>query len=550
MANEWRVGRFAFLIPLFSGLVAACSGEIGQPTNGSTGMGGVIAPPKAADYIDQSSPALIRLTNAEYSQTVADLLGEAPDAAVRYRFPVDSTKNGFDNNTDLLHVSGAHSDAYAAAAAGIAAATFAAPDRRAKILNCDVAADPACLKRFIQTLGRRMYRRPLSDAEVTVHAALVTDGDPSVVLEMMLQSPFFLYRVQSGVPVAGRSNLVGLDGFQMATRLSYLLWGTTPDDALLDKAQAGQLDSAEGVAALAQQMLADPRGRAGVKRFYGQWLPLTQIAGPTADPTKFPKGDAQLASDMADETSRFVESILMDGGGKVSDLLTARYSFVNSRVAAVYGVPAPAQAWQRVDWAADVPRAGLLTQGSILAATSHGIKPSATKRGQFVRENLLCADIPSPPPGVSGIVPDAKPGETEQETFARHTTVATCASCHTQMDPIGWGLGQFDGNGAFRTKDSNGQPIATKGFVDGLAPRDFDGPLDLATRVGQSDTFKKCFASQLFRYAYGRVEVDTDAAGIDQLYTAFEGAQWGFTKGFLSLVEADGFRFRNKGDAP
>ena len=545
------------------GLAAGGSPSGGSPSSGSPSGGGgpPPAPPTGTSFIDPVASGLSRLTNFEYSQTVTDVLGEPPDAATRYAFPSDPKEHGFDNNINLLHISPKHGDRFAAAAEGIAAATFAAPARRAMILACDPAADAMCLRTYIQRLGRRLYRRQVTAAEtdslVKLATSLTPDAadpflGPRTVLEAMLQSPYFLFHVELGVPDAQRAGVVGLDGFELATRLSYFLLGTTPDDALLDQAQSGTLSNAGGVTMIVQQMLSDQRVRGGVKRFYGQWLPMTLISGPTADGDRIPHGDTALAADMVEETRRFVDDVFWDSGGTVLDLLTAKYTFVNASLAKIYGLPAPAlpQVWQRVDFPAGMPRAGLLTQGTNLAAGSHGIRPSTTRRGQMVREQLLCQDVPPPPPGVNATVPPAVPGETEQQTFIRHTTDPTCASCHNLMDPIGLGLSGFDETGAVRTKDSNGQPVSVQGRVVGLTPPEFNGPIELAQKLAGSAEFKTCFARQLFRYVYGRVEVDQDMAGIAELEQSFAGSGWQFPKGVSALVQSAGFRYRNKGDAP
>jgi len=581
--------RFALGVGLLSILGVGCSGSIGAPGsshsggagggagtmpggpatgNGGapgSGAGGMVVPPVMAggagsSFIDPTPGALARLTNVEYSQAVADLLGEPADASIRYRFPEDPRQHGFDNNVALLHISTANSQSYAAAAEAIATATFASPARRALVLSCDPATGAACLTAYIQTMGRRMYRRPLAADEVNGFTALAATAavatDPTsgfqAVLQAMLQSPYFLFRVGIGTANPAQPTIVGLNGFELATRLSFLLWGTTPDDALLDKAQGGALDNPTGVTAVVAQMLGDPRSRRGVKRFYGQWLPLALISGPTADQDRVPNGDTALAADMVEETSRFVDNVFW-GGGTVLDLLTAKYTFVSAKLATIYGVTAATTAanpWVRVDFGASSQRAGLLTQGTMLAAGSHGTKPSNTRRGEIIREQLLCNDIPSPPPGVNANVPPAQPGETEQQTFIRHTTDPSCASCHSLMDPIGWGLAGFDQTGAARTKDTNGQPISVAGQIKGMMPPDFNGPTDLAQKLAQSSQFRQCFAEQLFRYAYQRVETSMDAPGIAELQGRFEGSSWAFDKGLTALVLSDGFRYRNKGDAP
>ena len=570
----WGLGS-PLLIAIALGASLGCNGAIGPAgsdrpgvAGGGTGLapGGVgsapsaMAPPLAGNtFIDPGSRSLLRLTNVEYSQTVSDLLGEPADAASRFDFPEDARGHGFDNNVDLLHVSTAHAQQYATAAAAIALATFATPERRALVLSCDATSGAPCLTAYVRTLGRRMFRRPLTDAEVSAYvslcmkAASATDPNagPSVALEAMLQSPNFLYRTQVGTPDAKNPGVVGLTGFELAARLSYFLFGTSPDDALLDQVQAGALDDAAGAKKLVIQMLADPRARRGVQRFYSQWLPLTEISGATADLERVPNGDLALGAEMVQETTRFVDDVLWDSGGTVTDLLTARYTFVDAAVATIYGVDAPPQGWQRIDFPASSPRAGLLTQPSLLAAGSHGVaRPSSTRRGEMVREQLLCVDIPSPPPGVAGSPPVPKAGETEQQTFAQHTTDVSCATCHTLMDPIGWGLSGFDGGGKIRTKDSNGQAISVAGQITGFSMPAFTGPVELGQKIAASDDFKGCFARQLFRYTFARVEQPADANGIAELRAGFEASQWDLPKALATLVESNAFRYHAKGDAP
>ena len=262
-------------------------------------------------------------------------------------------------------------------------------------------------------------------------------------------------------------------------------------------------------------------------------------------------GDKTLAADLVEETSRFIDDVLWDAGGGVPDVLTSRYTFVNANLAKVYGLPAPAGgAWQKVMFDAASPRAGFLTQGSLMAAGSHNDKPSNTRRGQMVREQLLCQDVPSPPPGVDANVPPAQPGETEQQTFIRHTTVASCAACHTLMDPIGWGLSGFDAAGAVRTKDSNGQPLSLKGQVAGLSPPDFNGPVELGAEAGRVAGVQGVLRPAALplrlrpRRDGGRRRRHHRAAG------RLHDGEVGSGGGPHGARGSDGFRYRNKGDAP
>ncbi|HTA21763.1 MAG TPA: DUF1595 domain-containing protein, partial [Polyangia bacterium] len=288
--------------------LGGCTGKIsgagagGAPGAAKTPTGpGTAAPPGPTGgpgntFIDQDSPALERLTNVEYSQTVSDVLGEPAGAATRYALPVDPTQHGFDDNVALLQISSAHAQSFADAAAAIATAALADPTRHALVTTCDLSTGAACLQTTIESIGRRLYRRPLTDDEVSGFVTLAAAGASATdanagaeaVVEAMLQSPHFLYRVQLGAADPSRAGIVGLTGYEMATRLSYLLLGTTPSDALLDQAAAGALDTTDGVGKVVQQMLVDPLARRGVKRFYAQWLPLDEISGPTADSERVP----------------------------------------------------------------------------------------------------------------------------------------------------------------------------------------------------------------------------------------------------------------------
>ena len=221
------------------------------------------------------------------------------------------------------------------------------------------------------------------------------------------------------------------------------------------------------------------------------------------------------------------------------NLLSARYTFVNGPLAALYGLPAGGESWRRVDFADNVPRVGVLTQPGVLMLTSHSDAISNTQRGLYVREVLLCQDLPPPPPGVDATLPAAQPGETERQRFSRHTTDPVCASCHNQMDPIGWGLSEFDVIGALTPAS-----VDVAGRIEGLTPPEFNGPLELAQRLREAPEYADCVATSMYRYAYGLHETPEHAQPLAQLKRAFRDGGFNFVDALSALVHSDAFRYR------
>jgi Protein of unknown function (DUF1592)/Protein of unknown function (DUF1588)/Protein of unknown function (DUF1587)/Protein of unknown function (DUF1595)/Protein of unknown function (DUF1585) len=532
-------------------------GSVGAAGTGSSTGSGQAGAQGSNGTVDPPPTLMRRLTNAEYSNAVSDLLGEPTGADVRFDLPEDPRGYGFDNDAEVETITSVHADRYSHAAETMVASVLGTPARRTQVLGCDPATGAACLTSIIQHFGRLAYRRPLTPAEVTGYLATATaagtatpnDG-VSAILQAMLASPYFLFRVELGSPDPQRAGLLRLTGFEMATRLSFFLRGTTPDDGLLDSAQKGQLDTVVGIAAAANQMLADPRAKAAVNHFYTQWLQLDDLASTSIDATKYKLWNPALQSAMAEESSRFVDSIIWTDGTSFLDLLTARYTYVNGALAAVYGLPAGDGTWHRVDFPATSPRVGILTQASVLTLTSHSQSVSPTKRGLYVRSQLLCGQVPSPPPGVAGSPPPAVSGETERQQFARHTTVVTCAACHTLMDPIGWGLSQFDVIGNIRTVDAQNQPVAVDGLISGFTPPEFNGPVELAQRLRQSEEFAACVGTSLYRFAYGQSSTGQASSVIGEIEGAFKGQGYDFRKTLVALVSSDAFRYRKLPTGP
>ncbi len=489
-----------------------------------------------------------RMTRWEYNNTVRDLLGDSTRPADR--FVEEEEAAGFKNNADALTVSALLAEQYLTAAESLAAR---ATSDMAGLLGCSPDAD--CIRSFLGRFGERAYRRPLGAEERDRLFALYDAGRTQFdsktgvewVLQAMLQSSHFLYRVERGEPVSGMDNVAALSSWEMASRLSYFLTGTMPDDELLDAARNNALRSREQVAAQARRLLADPRAREVVQGFHAQWLDLDLVEHIEKDPGLFPTFTPTLRSSMRGEIEAFIDHVVWEAGGNTTLLLTAPYSFVDREIAAVYGVDAPAGGgFQRV--ALDpTQRAGLLTQAGMLALLSKSDQSSPIHRGKFVREQLLCMPLPPPPPGVVVEAPNPDPTLTTRERFTAHSSDPACSGCHRMMDPIGFGFENYDALGRFRDQE-NGLPIDNSGQV--LAsdlPGSFHGAVELASQLAESTQVKDCVVRQWFRFANGRLETDADGCTLTALSKRFNASGNDLRELLVELTLSDAFRFRLTG---
>ena len=503
------------------------------------------APPPAASCAtpELARRRLRRLTRREYDRTVADLFGVAHQGE---RLAADTMVGGFSNRADALVVAPLLADQLRGAAEEIAAAATLRPE-----LQC---ADAACLRRLAETQGRRVFRRPLSAAEVDRYArlgaqVLLDEGAraaSAAVIAALLQSPHFLYRSELGQPAADGSYL--LDGHELAAALSYLLWGTTPDDLLLDDAAAGRLDTAAGIAAVAARMVADARSGAAWEAFSTEWLSLDQIATVPRDQAAFPALTPAVRQSMAEEARRFVAAIRA-GSGTLGDLLSSRTTFVDGTLAAFYGWPAAGAGFAEVTRPAG-QGVGLLALGGVLLRHALPQSSSPIHRGKLVRERLLCQDLPPPPPALGVMPPPIVPGQSTRERYAAHATVEPCRSCHRLMDPIGFALEAFDAVGRFRTRDA-GRPVDARGEI--LESESSDGAVDgaeaLAEKLAGSADVAQCFARLWVRWGFGADERSELPCLTEQIAHAFAGGERRLGDVVIAIASSDAFRRRRGDDA-
>ena len=404
---------------------------------------------------------------------------------------------------------------------------------------------------------RRAFRRPVADAEIDRYAgfvdAAVKRNEPfefgmQVALTAVLVSPHFLYRIETDKRPDDPADRHALNDFELASRLSYFLWSSMPDDQLLAQAEQGDLHHDAVLDEQVRRMLKDPRSQALVDNFAEQWLQLRILNEVTPDPEKFPEFTAQLREDMKQETRRFFEYVMREDRS-ILEFLDGRYTFVNARLAKHYGLPeVGGDAFQKVGLD-DQKRAGLLTQGSILALTSNPDRTSPVKRGKWVMEVILDQPPPPPPPNVPELDEAAKaaPEATLRQQLELHRQNATCNSCHRVMDQLGFGMENFDAIGRWREQD-NGKPLDTTGELPGGAR--FAGPVELAHVLrGKQCEFSDCLTEKMLTYALGRGLEFYDRCATDKIVKTLKDQQFRFSVLVAEITKSEPFRMRRGEEA-
>jgi hypothetical protein len=525
------------------------SGTAGSTATGTAGTGVLATCPTTAI----TPTPLRRLTKFEYANSARNLLGVTPTATAD--LPADEVTEGFNNNAGVLTVSPLHAEKYVLVSEALA--KEAVKNLATLTGNCNTATrgEDGCAMDFATAFGRRAFRRPTTAEDRTALMAAYTAGRTGgtyaegieVMIRAALQSPHFLYRLETTTPTATAA-IVPLSSYELASRLSFLIWGAGPDDALLDAAGSGALADRTAVAARARTMLADPKARVAVTDFYNQWMGTSRLDITTKSATGFPAYTAAARDAMKAETPAFVEYVLWTGDHKLSTLLTSQTTFVTSALAPIYGVTASGTTPQMVTLPAAQNRAGILTQLGFLSVQAHPDQTSPVLRGKFVRTKLMCQNVPPPPMDVDITVPDVTDAPTARERFAAHADAgASCKSCHQMMDPIGLAFEGFDAIGRFRTTENNvnidlsGNILGSRGGeLDGA----FTGVRELATRLAGSDQVRDCVATQFFRYAAARTEEVPDGCSLTTLQDAFGASGGDLTELVVAMTQTDAFWHR------
>ncbi len=497
------------------------------------------SPDQPAEADGPGAPAPLRLlTRAEYRNTIRDLLGPHFEDSTS-RFPAENDALGLDNIATSHQASQSHVDAYREAAASLSAAAV-----ERGLGSCE---GEGCGASFLRSFGRRAFRRPPTDAELTRFEALYSRVEglagPSAateaVVQAILQSPQFLYRVEfAGVADGER---VRLDGYVRASRLSYLLWASMPDDALLDAAAAGALDTADGLEAEARRMFRDPKARAGAENFYRQWLETQAFETMSRDAEAYPGFQPALALELRRSLHAFVDHAIFEGGADA--LFGSSEVWTTPELAALLDLPAPEGNFGPVT---APERRGLVTQPALMAALGKPDGSAPILRGVWVLERLLCRSFPPPPPDAPVVAPDPDPNATTRERFAQHTEDPACQGCHQFIDPVGFAFEHYDGIGRWRALE-RGRPVDASGAVTLAEDTKLLGPVedavDLAGRLASAREVRDCVARQWFRYGLGRAETRGDEAAIRRMGEALH-ETGEFEAMLAAFVRSDAFGTR------
>lgn len=572
--------------------------------------GGIVAPPVvglAAIYdtslctpgtIAVGPSPLRRISRVEYDNMVRDLLGDTTQPALQFvgESPL-STGVNFETNTYTTVSSTLIPQEYLQAAEGLAQTAVTSANFPNLLTSFASSCSgnqqtSTCAQNFIDAFATAAFRGQYDSTESSqlygVYSSIQGQfgfaTGIQAAITAVLTSPRFLFVLEFGEPLASNASPspdagipVLLAPNELATRLSLFLWRSIPDQTLLNDASSGKLSTQAGMQAEVQRMLASTKAQSALADYSTQWMELQSTASATKD-TQFTMPQtgrvawsATLADDLLTETTTTFtnEVVTEDGGagGTLSELLTAPDSYINADLATFYGVDGGNDDWTvKVNVSPPGPqlRAGILTNGSVMATQAHTSLPSPVLRGKLVREQVLCEPIPNPPAAACGgpipPPPSSIPaGQTVNEQYVLHLTCSVCASCHQFMDPIGFGYANYDATGAWQSTDSNGYPdagsyppIDAGGQVlpDNQAPGElsvpsFFGAVSLASDLASSPQVQECYALQEFRYALGRLESTSDACSLQGAFQAFSQQNFSLQEILVAIAQSDSFRYRN-----
>lgn len=510
-----RSPGFRFLCPIalvLVGVLAGCSapgasnGDGSDDEGGNGGGGGQAGAggPSSACRISTAAP-LRRLNQGEYRRALGDLLGVEVKVDSDW-LPPDEKSHGFQVNTAITLGRDDVED-YSAAAHEV---IELAGGRLEELAGCSLQ-DSGCAEDFVTTMGRRIFRRPLTSEEREDYLGLLEDREAGVkmALEAMLQSPNFLYRLENPDEEGA------LSPYEVVTRLAFMLWGSTPDDELLALADDGKLDG-ETVRKQVQRMMKDDKFVRALDTFHEQWLGL-DVAFPAKDPDLYPDFDEEAWQSARREALEFTSALYLEGTASAPELLEANYTFADERLAAIYDVELP-EGKARVELD-EKRRAGVLTQVGFLAATALDRQTQPIRRGVFIREHLLCQKPPPPPPGLVVVTPPDDGATTTRQRLQAHREDPSCAACHAFFDPLGLAFENYGPIGQWRDEE-NGVTIDPSGVLSDTDLGDevkFRDGVELSRLLAKSTTFERCLPEQWVRFAIGRSLNDADRCALDEI---------------------------------
>lgn len=523
--------------------LSACSGKI----SGSGDPGGGPGGPPAVDPILAVESGARRLSQAELDNTLWDLVGE--DTAPASRLLNEDEFRPFDNDYTIQQASDALITSLEVLAEEVATRAVGDADRRSALVPCSPtgADDAGCFREFLNAFLQRAFRRAVTSGDVESYMPFldfatednaVVDNDfytaVKLAVSATVQDPEFLYRVERGNP-GGAPGLLDLTGYEIASRMSYLLWATMPDDALFAAADAGTLNTLAGRQAEATRMLADPRARTQLHRFHAMWLGYRSIPH-----------TAELVDAFNRETSALIDRVILDEPGSYLRLFTMDETYVDDMLADHYGLPRPTDGEGWVSYEG-TGRAGILGHGSLLAAFSKFEDTSPTQRGILVRTRFMCEDVPRPPPNVDADQPPqgAMDAVCKYDRYAEHRDQSSsCAGCHSLVDPIGFGLENFDVAGRYREHDDGLPECIIDGTGEIVGVGEFSSPAELSQLLVDNEYVDACAVQQFMNYAWGRPPSIYEQELLAEMTGSFRGGAHDFKAFMLAFVGSERFARR------
>ncbi|HWB80462.1 MAG TPA: DUF1592 domain-containing protein [Nannocystaceae bacterium] len=517
------------------------SGSADEGSGGSDESGG-------AQTCTPAELDMRRMTELQYRRTIAAIFDDRVAPSDEFPAPSGETPTGFSTELGAREVSEHDIEQIVYAAEDVAEAVVAVLP---ELLPCaaEAAPDEACVDAFLVKYGRRAYRRALTDDERTRLVAAwslgVADGASfadamGLLVDEMLQTPQFLYVVEYAAPTARP-----LEGFEVASRLSFLLWDSIPDDELLELAESDALADPTAITEQAERMLASPDADTTVARFFREWTQARALTTADKSPELFPSFDTQLASSMNESFDRFTVSTLREGG-TLDDLLRSNEAWVDAPMAELLELdPPPDGAWTKVTLAADRYR-GVLTQPALLAALAHSDRSSYVFRGAFLRRRLLCQNLPPPPANAMGVHFELPPDPTAKQESEARLMRADCGACHSLIDPGGLALETFDALGRYAPTDALGRTIDPSGTLLGVGGGEitFADHTDMIDQLAVQPELRACFARNLFRFALSRMETVEDECTIADIEAVLDDTDGDLASALVAIVGTDAFAQR------
>lgn len=499
-----------------------------------------------------AEPQLRRLTEQQYRNTVRDVFGSNIVVAGRFD-PLERIDGLLALGASSATITPAALERYESLGRSVAMQVVDETNRKVMVPCApamETAADAACATQFFSAVGRFLFRRPLTDQETGLYVEIAGSaadtiddfyGGLAYGLAGMMVSPKFLYVNETVEPDPEADGPYRLDGYSKASRLSFLLWNTTPDTVLLDAAAAGTLDTAEGLEQQFERMMKSPRVKEGLRAFFEDMLEFERFEVLEKDPIIYPAFVLDVPHHAREQTLRTLTHLLLDEEADYRDIFTTRKTFMSGPLGPIYRVPVTnPEGWMEYEFPENSPWAGIHTQLSFQALFSHPGKSSPTLRGQAVREHLLCQKIPEPPGDVdfSDFNDDSNPvNKTARQRLDVHNEEPSCAGCHKLMDPIGLAMEQFDGAGQFRTTE-NKTLIDTSGELDGLA---YDDAVGLGLALRENPSAPACVTNRLYAYATGRSPVPSERQWMGYLEEKFAQTGYKVPELLREMVLSDAF---------